>query len=83
MRTALLILSALWFTGCDQASTRPVDASIASPFPDTLTTPLAHVVSAEKTVDVTKILAERDVCRSKAIYRQNNWLIVSNDVANR
>jgi hypothetical protein len=84
MKTAVLILLAVCLAGCDEASSRKADASIGTLFPDKLTTPLAHVVSGERTVNIAKTLAEKDVCASKATqHMQSNWLIVSNDVANR
>jgi hypothetical protein len=84
MKTATFMLLAVCLAGCDEASSMKADASIGTLFPYKLTTPLAHVVSGERTVDVAKTLAEKDVCRSKAAkYMQSNWLILSNDVTSR
>lgn len=78
MKSAALILVVL-LAGCDEASPK-AGASVTAIFPDTLTSPLANVVSNEKKTDIAKVLAERDVCRSGESegYKQSNWLIVSN-----
>jgi hypothetical protein len=80
MKAALLITAVLLLAGCDDASTKKPDASIAALFPDKLTSPLGGAVGGDREADIAKVLAERDICQSRESesYKQSNWLIVSN-----
>ncbi|WP_137719703.1 hypothetical protein [Methylobacillus flagellatus] len=82
MRFATLMLSIVLLGACDAEQPIPPTPETAniSLFPDQLTSPLAGIVNVDRSRNIAKVLAERDVCQSEksAQYRQTNWLVVSN-----